>query len=237
MSHKATSWLSTIPATQLGHSEFRVLFHLCDCHNPSQGCFPTQAYLMELCGVSNSTLNVALASLEAKGMIRRHQSVDERTRRQRPTRYMLGFEMGAAQGPSPKTGDGKSPDPTPKTGGGGRDKPSPKTGAGRRQEPSPKTGGGADSDLDPEPTPISRQSRLRPAGDKPVIEPVTNLRASADARARGGGEGPETDDFWAEKIRGLGFVSPSAMRPDQARAMLASGKVRAEDLKRHGIAF
>ncbi len=30
MSHKATSWLASLPPNRIGASEFRVLFHLCD---------------------------------------------------------------------------------------------------------------------------------------------------------------------------------------------------------------
>ncbi len=40
MSHEATNWLAKLPASNLIASEFRVLFRLCDCHNPAQGCFP-----------------------------------------------------------------------------------------------------------------------------------------------------------------------------------------------------
>ena len=67
MSHKATNWLSGIPAKELSSSEFRVLFFLCDCHNPSLGCFPTQAYLIDVCGISNGTLNNALNRAGGQG--------------------------------------------------------------------------------------------------------------------------------------------------------------------------
>ncbi|MAY85569.1 MAG: hypothetical protein CML02_02425 [Pseudooceanicola sp.] len=130
MSHKATNWLSSLPAEALGNSEFRVLFHLCDCHNPSRGCFPTQEYLKEATGVSNGTLNNALNGLEAKKLIARHRSFDNKTRRQRPTRYLLGFELPKEGEPSPEFGDGPGGDPTPETGDGTGQKPSPKTGDG-----------------------------------------------------------------------------------------------------------
>lgn len=120
MSHKATNWLSGIEANLIGSSEFRVLFHLCDCHNPSQGCFPTQAYLLDACGVSNGTLNNALNALQSKGLILRHRAWDGRTKRQKPTRYTLGFEIDATQKPSPITGDGADSslggDPSPTSG-------------------------------------------------------------------------------------------------------------------------
>lgn len=170
MSHKATTWLSELPARDLGNSEFRVLFHLCDCHNPSAGCFPTQAYLRDRTGCSNGTVNNALSSLEQKGLILRHRSFDGVTHRQRPTRYILGFEMGEAQVPTPETGDGNARRNAP----------------GRLQQ----VGDGADSKKRHEPTPKKSKSRLQPVGDKPVKEPVRNPRAqngpaffTADERA------------------------------------------------------
>jgi len=154
MSHRATNWLSSLPADALGSSEFRILFHLCDCHNPARGCFPTQAYLINVTGVSNGTLNNALAALEEKGLIKRHSERDRKTKRQKPTRYTLGFEMGESGEPTPETGDGNGPEPTP------------------------ETGDGADSRKRAKPSPTFGKSRLQWAGEKPVKEPVKN-RASA----------------------------------------------------------
>lgn len=120
MSHKATKWLSELSGDVIGNSEFRVLFHLCDCHNPANGCFPTQAYLRAVTGVSNGTLNNALGSLERKGIIARHVEFDKATHRKKPTRYTLGFEMPKEDEPSPETGVGaiskKHPVPSPKNG-------------------------------------------------------------------------------------------------------------------------
>ena len=210
MSHKATRWLSELPPRDLGHSEFRVLFHLCDCHNPAQGCFPTQAYLLDACGIANSTLNVALANLEARGLIRRHRTIDGKSKRQRPTRYILGFEFAKPQEPTPETGDG--------------------TAARNRPEPTPETGDGADSGFDPEPTPISGQSRLRPAGEEPVIEPVINQTgASGDGKIL---------EFWAARIAAkTGHIPTTAVRPEMARQLLRLGLATAADLTRHQITF
>lgn len=108
MSHVATTWLATIPPSDLTHGEFRVLFHLCDCHNPSAGCFPKQTYLMRVSGLSESGLNRALASLVEKGLLERVRSRDPRTNRQNPTRYILGFEMEKPQEPTPLSGVGNS---------------------------------------------------------------------------------------------------------------------------------
>jgi hypothetical protein len=159
VSHKATNWLSDIDPALLSASEFRVLFYLCDCHNASAGCFPSQAYLRERAAVSNGTVNNVLNSLETKGLIQRHQSRDGRTKRQCPTRYILGFEMGKPQEPTPDTGDGNGG----KSGGGSAAKKPRKPG-----KPSPETGVGADSNLRGDPTPISGATRLQPTGEEPV---------------------------------------------------------------------
>lgn len=90
MSHRGTRWAlrqrGLKPATKI------VLFYLCDYHTDEKGCFPSQELLASVCEMSRSTLNLHLAKLEELGLIRRYGSVDERTRRQRPTRYILGFE-------------------------------------------------------------------------------------------------------------------------------------------------
>ena len=106
MSHVATHWLATVSATDLTHGEFRVLFHLCDCHNPAHGCFPKQAHLMEVTGLSESGLNKALGNLVKKRLLERHTSRDPRTNRQLPTRYILGFELEEPQKPTPLSGGG-----------------------------------------------------------------------------------------------------------------------------------
>ncbi|WP_136441618.1 helix-turn-helix domain-containing protein [Pacificoceanicola onchidii] len=164
MSHKATNWLSDLDPSLLGASEFRVLFHLCDCHNASAGCFPSQAYLRERAGVSNGTVNNVLNSLERKGLIKRHQTRDGRTKRQNPTRYILGFEIDGPQDPTPESGDGNPP----KSGGGGSKKST---------KPSPKSGVGAVSNLEADPTPISGPTRLQPTGEEPVSnQEITKAR-------------------------------------------------------------
>jgi len=211
MSHKATNWLSSLPAEALGNSEFRVLFHLCDCHNPSRGCFPTQEYLKEATGVSNGTLNNALNGLEAKKLIARHRSFDNKTRRQRPTRYLLGFELPKEGEPSPEFGDGPGGDPTPETGDG--------TG----QKPSPKTGDGAVSNLGGEPSPTFGASRLQPAGEEPVKEPVKNhaMGQRFCEKTR------KAARFWAERISENGFVSPNAISDEVAACMVAEKLIEA----------
>lgn len=90
MSHDATSW--AFRQKGLRPSAKLVLLALADCHNPVYGCFPSQAFLADVCEINRDTVNEALSLLEEKGLIRRERSVDPVTRRQRSTRYKLAFE-------------------------------------------------------------------------------------------------------------------------------------------------
>ena len=104
MSHRATNWAiqqrGLAPATKL------VLWHLCDRHNPDYGCFPSQDQLAADAEISRASLNTHLDKLEQAGLIRRERRLDDNTKRQRTTRYFLGFEEGFAQNPCPDSGQG-----------------------------------------------------------------------------------------------------------------------------------
>ena len=90
MSHHATNWAiqqrGLKPATKI------VLWHLCDRHNPDHGCFPSQRRLAVDCEMARSTVQNHLENLEAAGLIRRENSFDPATHRQRATRYVFAFE-------------------------------------------------------------------------------------------------------------------------------------------------
>lgn len=106
MSHRATNWLSEIDPKSLTNAEFRVLFVLCDCHNPSRGCFPKQSYIIEKTGRGSSSVNDALSRLEANGFIRREKREDSSTHQRKSTNYILCFDVLDAQEPTPLNGDG-----------------------------------------------------------------------------------------------------------------------------------
>lgn len=169
MSHAATNWAiqqrGLPPATKL------VLWHLCDRHNPDFGCFPSQAQLAEDAEVSRSQLNVHLQRLEAAGLIRRVQRVDEATNRQQSTRYILGFEKGFAQAPSLETGHGSQ----------GTEIEQPAL-------PSLETGHGSEG----EPSPVLGPSRVRKPDTNPVREPVREEEERASA--------PISSDDWERII-------------------------------------
>lgn len=111
MSHRATNWAiqqrGLAPATKL------VLWHLCDRHNPDYGCFPSQDQLAADAEISRASLNTHLDKLEQAGLIRRERRLDDDTKRQRTTRYFLGFEEEFAPKPCPDSGHGSTPEPCP----------------------------------------------------------------------------------------------------------------------------
>lgn len=94
MSHPATKWAmrqrGLKPATKI------VLWCLADHHNAATGdCFPMQETIAAECEMSRSTVNLHLAALEERGLIRRSTAMDDRTKRQRPTRYVLMLDAQA----------------------------------------------------------------------------------------------------------------------------------------------
>jgi hypothetical protein len=117
MSHKATNWFSEIHPELLTSGEFRVLFFLADCHNPSRGCFPEQEFLRGKTGLSNGGLNKCLNGLESKKLIRRKQRFNTRTKTRLSTLYVLGCDEDLTTEPTPQSGDGPNstfgPKPTP----------------------------------------------------------------------------------------------------------------------------
>ena len=120
MSHKATNWFSEVPAKLMTSGEFRVLFFLADCHNPSRGCFPDQEFLRGKTGLSNSGLNKCLSGLETKKLIRRKQRFNTKTKTRLSTLYILGCDEDLTIEPTPQSGDGSNStfdaDPTPLSG-------------------------------------------------------------------------------------------------------------------------
>ena len=190
MSHRGTNWAiqrrGLKPATKI------VLWHLCDRHNPDFGCFPTQARLAEDAEMSISALNAHLARLEKMRLIHRVRSHDPRTHKRQATRYILGFEDGFPQEPTPKTGDGF-------------------TGTKREHDddPAPDSAHGAISGFTPIPSPDFAQSHLRNPETNLVREPLTKpVKEEEDARAREN----FSDEFFGKLLRALG-IDPDAALP------------------------
>ena len=207
MSHDATNW--AIKQRGLKPTTKIVLWHLCDRFNPDYGCFPSQDRLAHDCEISRSTLNDHLGQLEAVGLLRRVPRIDPVTKRQLPTRYILGFEPGftpATAIPCPESGHGDeaaeecsdaAPDlaidaPTDA-------RPCPESGHG--------FGAGAVSDFCPEPCPENGQSRVRNPDTNLVREPLSKpVKEEEGAQAREA----EFDRFFAELLAALG-LDPAAL--------------------------
>ena len=154
MSHAATNW--AIQQRGLKPTTKIVLWHLCDRFNPDYGCFPSQERLAHDCEISRSTLNEHLGRLEVAGLLRRVPRIHPVTKRQMPTRYILGFEPGIAPD-----------DPTP----------CPETGRGTEAR--------AVSDFQADPCPENALTRVRNPDTNPVREPLREpVKEEEDAPAR-----------------------------------------------------
>ena len=188
MSHKATVWAiqqrGLKPATKI------VLWFLCDRHNPDFGCFPTQARLADDAEMSISALNAHLAKLEELRLIHRVRVHDPRTHKRQATRYILGFEDGFPQKPTPETGHGLE----------GTDNE-------HDDDPTPDSGHGAISGFSAIPSPDFAQSHLLNPETNLVREPLSKpVKEEEDAQARNF----EFDQFFEELISALG-LDPAAL--------------------------
>ena len=185
MSHAATNW--AIQQRGLKPTTKILLWHLCDRFNPDYGCFPSQVRLAHDCEISRSTLNEHIGQLEARGLLRRVPRIDPVTKRQLPTRYILGFEPGFTPVdavPCPEFGHGVLPlgldhetsaetDPTTMISG----KPCPDSGHGIDAQ--------AVSGFCPDPCPENDQSRVRNPDTNLVREPLSKpVKEEEDAQAR-----------------------------------------------------
>ncbi len=189
MSHKATVWAiqqrGLKPATKI------VLWFLCDRHNPDFGCFPTQARLADDAEMSISALNEHLARLEELRLIHRVRVHDPRTHKRQATRYILGFEDGFPQEPTPETGDGFSGTDEEQDG-----------------DPTPDSGHGAISGFSAKPSPDFAESHLRNPEINLVREPLSKpVKEEEDAQARDS----DFDRFFAELLTALGFAANATL--------------------------
>jgi hypothetical protein len=204
MSHDATNW--AIKQRGLKPTTKIVLWHLCDRFNPDYGCFPSQDRLAHDCEISRSTLNDHLGQLEAGGLLRRVPRIDPVTKRQLPTRYILGFEPGFTPvdvGPCPEIGRGVIGDAkaTENVGVCGVDAPS-------LPVPCPDFGHGIEteavSEFCPEPCPENAESRVRIPDTNLVREPLSKpVKEEEDAQARDA----DFDRFFADLLSALGFAA------------------------------
>jgi len=189
MSHKATVWAiqqrGLKPATKI------VLWFLCDRHNPDFGCFPTQVRLADDAEMSVSALNEHLTKLEELRLIHRVRTHDPHTRKRQATRYILGFEDGFPQEPTPETGDGFA-----------------RTEEERDADPTPDSGHGAISGFAAKPSPDFTQSHLRNPETNLVREPLSKpVKEEEGAQARDS----DFDRFFAELILALGFAADATL--------------------------
>jgi hypothetical protein len=208
MSHDATNW--AIQRRGLKPTTKIVLWHLCDRFNPDFGCFPSQDRLAHDCEISRSTLNEHLDRLEAEHLLRRVPRLDPVTKRQLPTRYILGFEEGFAPNdpePCPEIGHGDlacsydAETATENTSDAANPtEPCPEFAHGNPQEPV--------SRFCLEPCPENAESRVRNPDTNLVREPLSKpVKEEEDAAARE----IDFDRFFAELLSALGFADNATL--------------------------
>jgi hypothetical protein len=208
MSHAATNW--AIQRRGLKPTTKIVLWHLCDRFNPDFGCFPSQERLAHDCEISRSTLNEHLGQLEASGLLRRVPRLDPVTKRQMPTRYILGFERGFTP---------HDPEPCLEIGHGATGTQEIANGADTcgletrpEAEPCPDFGHGIDpeavSGFSAKPCPEKAASRVRNPDTNLVREPLSKpVKEEEDAAAREA----DFDLFFAELLSALGFAANATL--------------------------
>ena len=208
MSHEATNW--AIKQRGLKPTTKIVLWHLCDRFNPDYGCFPSQARLAHDCEISRSTLNDHLGQLEATGLLRRVPRIDPVTKRQMPTRYILGFEPGFTPAdvvPCPETGHGVAPIGVDAETAAEIDPDVTMSG-----DPCPEFGHGIEavavSGFCPDPCPENVQSRVRNPDTNLVREPLRKpVKEEEDAQARDSC----FEIFFGKLLGALGFAADASL--------------------------
>lgn len=205
MSHKATNW--AIEQRGLKPAAKIVLWHLADRHHPDNGCFPSQETLADDCEMSRSTLNLHLADLEKRGLIKRIQRSDRTTKRQKSTYYLLGFELA---------------------------KPSRRK-TGKPQKPCPKTGHGAVSEKGEKPCPKIGKSRVLKSDTNPVREPVNNPCARTK-RYFSGDEDFDAREI-SKILKSGGSVNMDAIQPRIIECMIHREFLTLEEAEKFGISL
>jgi len=208
MSHAATNW--AIQQRGLKPTTKIVLWHLCDRFNPDYGCFPSQERLAHDCEISRSTLNEHLGRLEVAGLLRRVPRINPVTKRQMPTRYILGFEPGIAP---------DDPTPCPETGRGNISAENPFAETEKVADETPAVpepclnsghgnGAGPVSDFQADPCPENALTRVRNPDTNPVREP---LREPVKEEEVASGRDADFDRFFAELLGALGLDPGGAL--------------------------
>ncbi|WP_136617047.1 MULTISPECIES: helix-turn-helix domain-containing protein [Mesorhizobium] len=92
MSHAATKWAFDQPEMHrdMKPSEWAVLMVLADCHNPVNGCFPSQDYICSKTNLGERAVRDQLTHLRARGLIAWDVTFEDGKRSS--NRYHLSFE-------------------------------------------------------------------------------------------------------------------------------------------------
>jgi len=92
MSHAATKWAFDQPELfkDMKPAEWAVLMVLADCHNPVNGCYPSQDYICKKTNLSKRSVRDQLGNLRDRGLV--NWELHHEEGRRGWNRYRLGFE-------------------------------------------------------------------------------------------------------------------------------------------------
>ena len=92
MSHEATNWAFSQPEkfTDMKPAEWAVLMVLANCHNPVNGCFPSQDYLSRKTNQNPRSVRRQLMKLHFRNLVNWDESREGGKRGS--NRYLLAFE-------------------------------------------------------------------------------------------------------------------------------------------------
>lgn len=183
-----------------------VLVYLADCHNRhTKRCDPSQELLASECEMSRSTLNVHLKSLEEGGYIRRVQRSNSRTKTQKSTLYILGFDVDQPQDVDKAVSEIR----TRKT---------PRAVSGKQAKPCPENG----------------QSRVRTVGHEPE-RTRKEQRARQKAPVYFTDDERVEAKQVADHIRGGRRINASAVRPRVRACIAALNYLNDVEIDKHDL--
>ncbi|MBK0020944.1 helix-turn-helix domain-containing protein [Ochrobactrum sp. S46] len=108
MSHAATKWAFDQPELHrdMKPSEWAVLMVLADCHNPINGCFPSQDHICSKTNLTERAVRDQLSRLRERGLI--NWDIHRENGKRGSNRYALSFETGFQPANSAACSTGKN---------------------------------------------------------------------------------------------------------------------------------
>lgn len=205
--------------------EVMVMIALANHANEDGVCWPSISKIMELSRMSERGVQQIMRRLSVRGYL----EIQTRGGKGGKNLYRVipnpapgaGFAAdGIKNSPAPGAGEGHVVHPAP---GAGEVQPTTQNPAPERSKPRT----GCTRTFKNQYEPFARAAAAGFPGVRPGMAETT--------RAGTGTSASEVLEFWAEKIREGGYVSQSALRPDQVREIVARGMATEAQVRAAGL--